>query len=67
MTYTADEGRDEGDLGLSACNGLTETEEKGKVAVDAILGLELLRRLDTLPGRGDLDENALLLNADGVV
>lgn len=63
---TADEGRDEGDTGLGTGDGLAETEEEGQVAVDA-LKLELLGSLDTLPGGGDLDENALLGDTDGGV
>ena len=35
--------------------------------MDAVVALELARSLDTLPGRGDLDEDALLLDADGFV
>ena len=35
--------------------------------MDAVVTLELARGLDTLPGRGDLDEDALLLDADGLV
>ena len=35
--------------------------------MDAVLGLELLRGLDTLPSRGDLDQNALLLDTDRLV
>ena len=66
-TYTAHEGRDEGDTRLGARNSLGEAEEKGEVAVDAVIALELARSLDTLPGGRDLDEDALLLDADGVV
>jgi hypothetical protein len=53
----ADEGRDEGDLGLGAGDGLVQAEEQGQVAVDALL-LEDLGGLDALPGGGDLDEDA---------
>ena len=42
---------------------LAEGEEKGEVAVDALNGLEVLGSLDTLPGGGDLDEDALLGDA----
>ena len=66
-TYTADEGRDEGDTRLCARDGLGEAEEKGEVAVDAVIALELAGSLDTLPGGRNLDEDALLLDADGVV
>jgi hypothetical protein len=46
---------------------LAETEEKGQVAVDAVLLLEHARSLDTLPGRGDLDENAVFGDAQRLV
>jgi hypothetical protein len=35
--------------------------------VDAIIALEFTRSLDTFPGRGDLDQDALLLDANGLV
>lgn len=60
---TADEGRDEVGAGLSGGNGLGEGEHEGQVAVDAVLGLQDLGSLDALPCRGDLDEDALLVNA----
>lgn len=63
-TYTADEGRDEGDARLSARDGLPEAEEEREVAVDAVLLLELARGLDAPPGRGDLDEDALARDAE---
>lgn len=66
-TYTADEGRDEGDTSLSASNSLREAEQERKVAVDTVVTLKLARSLDTLPGRGDLDEHTLLLDANGLV
>mmetsp|Transcript_22173 Transcript_22173/g.54544 ORF Transcript_22173/g.54544 Transcript_22173/m.54544 type:complete len:386 (+) Transcript_22173:594-1751(+) len=58
----SDEGRDECGFGLGARNGLAEAEEQSHVAVDA-LRFEFLARLDALPRRGHLDQNALLLNA----
>ena len=66
-THAADEGRNQGDAGLGAGNGLGKAEEEGEVAVNAVVALELARRLDALPGRRDLDEDALLLDTDGVV
>lgn len=57
---TSDERRDEGDLGLRACNGLLETEEQREVAVDVVLLLEFTCGLDTFPGRSDLDKNSVL-------
>ena len=67
ITYTADEGRDEGNTSLRTRNGLREAEEEGEVTVDAVVALELAGGLDTLPGRGDLDEDALLLDPDRLV
>lgn len=60
---TADEGRDEVGTGLGGGNGLGKGEHEGQVAVDAVLALELVGGLDTLPGGSELDENALLVNA----
>lgn len=64
---TADEGRDEESTGLSGGNGLDQREHEGQVAVDAVLGLQDVRSLDTLPGRGDLDENTVLGDTNGLV
>lgn len=66
-TYTADEGRDERNARLSAGNSLAEAEEKGKVAVNAVVTLELARSLNALPGGGDLDQYTLALDADRLV
>ena len=63
-THAADKGRDEGDAGLGAGDGLAEAEEEGEVAVDAVVALELARGLDALPGGRDFDEDALLLDAE---
>lgn len=63
---TADEGGDEGDLGLGGSNSLGKAEEEGEVAVDTLL-LEDLGGLDTLPGGGDLDEDTVLVNANVLV
>ena len=62
-TYTADEGRDEGNTSLRTRNGLREAEEEGEVTVDAVVALELAGGLDTLPGRGDLDQDAVFADA----
>lgn len=35
--------------------------------MDAVVALKLARSLDAFPGRRNLDEDALLLDADGVV
>ena len=64
---TANERRDEVSTGLSGSNGLNLREHEGKVAVDTVLGLQDLSSLDALPCRGELDENALLVNASLLV
>lgn len=63
----ADEGGDEEGVGLGGGDGLGKGEHEGQVAVDAVLLLEDLGGLDTLPGRGNLDQNALLGDTDGLV
>ena len=60
---TTDEGRDEVGTGLGGGNGLGKGEHEGQVGVDAVLALELVSGLDTLPGRGELNEDARLVNA----
>lgn len=60
---TANEGGDEESVRLSSGDGLDEREHEGQVGIDAVVPLEDLGSLDTLPCRGDLDENALLANA----
>ena len=57
------EGRDEVGAGLSTGNGLDGREDEGQVAVDAVLALKDVGSLDTLPGGGDLDEDAVLGDA----
>ena len=52
---------------LSTSDGLSEPEEQSKVAVNAVVALELASSLDTLPSRSDLDEDTLLLDASGLV
>jgi hypothetical protein len=59
----AHEGGDQEGTGLGGGNGLDQGEEKGQVAVDAVLGLQDVGGLDTLPGRGDLDEDTVLGDA----
>ena len=59
----ADEGGNEEGAGLSSSDSLDEREHQGQVGVDAVIPLENLGSLDTLPCRGDLDQNALLANA----
>ena len=64
---TADEGGNESDAGLCASDSLAETEEEREIAVNAVVALELAGSLDTLPGRGDLDQDAVLGNANRLV
>jgi hypothetical protein len=59
----ADKGRDEEGAGLSGGDSLDLREHEGQVAVDAVLGLEDLGGLDAFPCRGELDEDALLVDA----
>jgi hypothetical protein len=56
----ADEGGDQERAGLGGGDGLDQGEEEGQVAVDAVLGLQDVRGLDTLPGGGDLDQDTVL-------
>jgi hypothetical protein len=64
---SADKRRDERDLCLCARDGLAKPKEQGKVAVDVVLLLELARRLDPLPRRGNLDEDPVLADPDRLV
>lgn len=64
---TADEGRDEESTGLGGGDGLDAGEHEGQVAVDAVVSLEDLSGLDTLPGGGNLDQDALLGDTDFLV
>lgn len=57
---TTDEGGDEVGVGLGSSNGLDKGEHKGQVAVNAVVALQDLGSLDTLPCRGDLDQDTLL-------
>jgi hypothetical protein len=59
---TANEGRDEESTGLSGSDGLDRREHQGQVGVDVVLGLQDVGSLDTLVGRGNLDENTVLLD-----
>lgn len=64
---TADEGGDEVGASLGGGDGLDEGEHEGEVGVDSVLGLEDLRSLDAFPGRGDLDQNAVLVDTNLLV
>lgn len=63
----ADEGGDEESTGLGGGDGLDLGEEESQVAVDLVVLLEDLDGLDTLVGRGNLDEDAGLVNAQLLV
>ena len=45
-----DKGRDEEGAGFGGGDGLHEGEHQGQVAVDAVLGLQDVRRFDAFPG-----------------
>ena len=57
---TANERRDEVGTGLGSSDGLDGGEHEGQVAVDAVVTLEDLSGLDTLPGGGNLDQDTVL-------
>ena len=67
QTHSANEGRDEGNACLGACDGLAETKEESEVTVNTVFFFEFAGGLDALPRRGDLDQDTLLLHADGFV
>ena len=58
----ADEGRDQEHPGVGAGDGLGLAEEQRQVAVDAFL-LQHFGGADAFPGGGELDEDAILLDA----
>jgi hypothetical protein len=64
---TADEGRDEGYICLSASNSLAKAEQESEVTVDLVVTFEFTGSLDTFPGRSDFDENTFLGYTDGLV
>ena len=65
--YTTNKRRNERHASLGASNSLTETEEKREVAVNAVVPFEFTGGLDTLPRRGDLDEDTVFLDTDEFV
>ncbi|ENN87512.1 hypothetical protein RHSP_43945 [Rhizobium freirei PRF 81] len=58
----ADEGRDQECLGVSAGNSLRLAEQQRQIAVDAFL-LQHFGGTDAFPGGGELDEDAITLDA----
>lgn len=63
---TTNEGRNEESTGLGGGDGLDEREHQSEVAVNALL-LQDLGRLDTLPSGSDFDQDARLVDTDGLV
>lgn len=63
----ADEGRDEESASLGTRDGLHEREHQCKITVDAVLRLQDVGGLDSFPGRGDFDEDAVFADSDGFV
>lgn len=57
---TTHEGGDQEGTGLGGGDGLDDREHQGQVAVDLVLRLQNVGGLDTLPGGGDLDQDAVL-------
>ena len=57
---TTNEGGDEESASLGGSNGLDGGEEESEVAVDVVVALQNLGGLDTLPRRGDLDQDTVL-------
>lgn len=64
---TTNEWGDEEGSGLSSADGLGEGEHEGEVGVDTVVALKDTGGLDTLPGGSDLDQDAGLVNTDGLV
>ena len=66
-THSANEGGDQGNTSLSTSNSLAETKKQSKVAMNVFIPFQFTSGLDTLPRRGDLDQNAVLGNTKGFV
>src|SRR6266404_425473 len=67
ITYSSDKWRDQRHTSFGAGDSLTEAKEKGEVAVNTLVALELSSSLDTLPGRRDLDKHTFFLDSNGFV
>lgn len=63
----ADEGRDEEGVGLGGGDGLRQREHQRQVAIDAVVALQDLGRLDAFPRGGDLDQDAIFGDAELLV
>lgn len=66
-TYAANERRHQGYTGLGTRNGLNESKHEGQVAVDTVLLFKLASGLDSLPRRGDLDEDPVSVDANRLI
>lgn len=64
---TTNKGGNEESASLSSSDSLDKREHEGQVAVDAVLRLQDVSGLDTFPGGGNLDEDAVLGDANGLV
>jgi hypothetical protein len=64
---TANEWRNEECTGFSTSDGLDKREHEGEIAVDTMFGLKDLGGLDALVCRGNLDEHAVLGDANLLV
>ena len=60
----ANERRDEESASLSCGNGLGQREHEGQVAIYAVLRLQNMGCLDTLPCRSEFDEDTRLVDAN---
>jgi hypothetical protein len=67
LAYTANEGRNQSDTGLSASNSLSEAKEEGEVAMDTVVALKLAGSLNTLPCGCDFDQDSFLLDTNRLV
>lgn len=63
-THTSNERGNQSHASFCTSNGLAESEEKGKVTVDLVLGLKFAGSLDAFPSACDLDQDALLRDAN---
>lgn len=64
---TANEGGDEKGTGLSGGDGLNFGEQESQVAVNLVVALEDAGSLDSLPCGCDFNQDAGLIDADGLV
>jgi hypothetical protein len=67
MTHSTDERGNQSHSSFCTGNSLAEAEEKGEVAVNALVSLKFAGSLDAFPGRCDFDEHTFFLDADRFV